>query len=179
MDSPCSINTRQRSVRGSWPNPRVWCTSSVIGSHFGRPCCQLRGSVRCPSSLEIHLASGAVSPLFLPPWGVGLLPGAWGASFKRNADGARGIFRKCRASVGCSSAPGPTLKRPYAVFLRLVGRMINSVDQNHVTQPRVIPFAEWTDSPLPHWTLSPRSTNYCLTRFTCILFLLLEYMFFY
>ena len=29
---------------------------------------------------------------------------------------------------------------------------------------------------LPHWTLSFLSTNYCLTRFTCILFLLLEYI---
>ena len=28
----------------------------------------------------------------------------------------------------------------------------------------------------PHWTLSFLSTNYCLTRFTCILFLLLEYI---
>ena len=29
------------------------------------------------------------------------------------------------------------------------------------------------------WTLTFLSTNYCLTRFTCILFLLHEYMFFY
>ena len=29
---------------------------------------------------------------------------------------------------------------------------------------------------LPHWTFSFLSTNYCLTRFTCILFLLLEYI---
>ena len=29
---------------------------------------------------------------------------------------------------------------------------------------------------LPHWTLNFLSTNYCLTRFTCIFFLLLEYI---
>ena len=29
---------------------------------------------------------------------------------------------------------------------------------------------------LPHWTLSFQSTNYYLTRLTCILFLLLEYI---
>ena len=32
---------------------------------------------------------------------------------------------------------------------------------------------------LPHWTHSFPSTNYCLTRFTCILFLLLEYTCFF
>ena len=46
MNSPYSKNTRQQSVRWSRPNPRVWCTSPVVGSHFGRPCCRLHGSGR-------------------------------------------------------------------------------------------------------------------------------------
>ena len=119
MDSPSPINTRQRNVRGTWPNLRVWCTSAVVGSHFGRPCCQLRGSVRCASSLEIPLASGDRPPSLLPPSGrLGLLAGAQGAPFKENVNQARGIFRKCRGGgAGCGLVPGPTLKRPCAVFL--------------------------------------------------------------
>ena len=111
MDSPSSINTRQRRVRGCWPDPCVWCTSPVVGSHFGRPCCQLHGSVRCASSLEIPLVSGGRRPDFYSFRGVRFIAWRLTRPFKGKADGVRGIFRKCRARVGCGPAPGPTLKK--------------------------------------------------------------------
>ncbi len=40
-----------------------------------------------------------------------LSPGAWGAPNQGNADGAVGIFGKCRARVGYGPAPGPTIKK--------------------------------------------------------------------
>ena len=42
---------------------------------------------------------------------LGSSPGALGASNKGNADGAVGIFGKCRARVCYSPAPGPTIKK--------------------------------------------------------------------
>ena len=83
------------------------------------------------------------------------------------------VFFKVR--VGCSPAPGPTLKRRCAILIRLVGRKINTVDQTYMTQPRVIPLAQWADSRYPTG-LCFLLTNHCLTRFPCILFLLLEYI---
>ena len=50
------------------------------------------------------------------------------------------------------------------------------LNKTHVTQSRVIPLELWMDSRVPHWTLSFLLTNYCLTRFPCIFFLLLEYI---
>ena len=38
-----------------------------------------------------------------------------------------GYFSKCRARVGCGPAPGPTLKRPCAIIIRLVGQKTNTV----------------------------------------------------
>ena len=76
---------------------------------------------------------GASTKAFTPLRGVGLLPSTWGAPFKGNADEARSIFRKCS-----SPAPGPTLKRPCAILIRLVGLKTNTVDLTHVTQLRVI-----------------------------------------
>ena len=87
IESPSSINTRQRSVRGVdqtpvfGQHPCVWCASPVVGSHFGQSCCQQRDSVRCASSLETPLASGSRSPGFYSFGRVGLLPGAWGDPF--------------------------------------------------------------------------------------------------
>ena len=43
-----------------------------------------------------------------------------------NADGAVGIFGKCRARVGYGPAPGPTIKRPFATLARWVGRSTNT-----------------------------------------------------
>ena len=74
----------------------------------------------------------AIPPDVVPLQGGGLLLGTWDAPFKANAYGARGIFRICQARVGCGPAPGPTFKRPCTVFLRLVGRMINTVGQTPV-----------------------------------------------
>ena len=45
---------------------------------------------------------------------------------KGNADGAVGIFGKCRARVGYGPAPGPTIKRPFATLTRKVGRSTNT-----------------------------------------------------
>ena len=131
LDSPSSINTRQRGVQQSrfrhtclvrlfiW-----WITLRPAG---------------CASSQEIPLASEG-RPQAFTPLGVGLLPGACGAPFKGNADWARGIFRKCQTRVGCDPEPGPSLKRSCTVFLRLVGRMIN------------------TDDPDPHHTITCNTT---------------------
>ena len=46
--------------------------------------------------------------LLLPSGRLGLSPGAWGTPNKGNADGAVGIFGKCRARVGYGPAPGST-----------------------------------------------------------------------
>ena len=111
------------SAVGQPPPHRVWCVFPVGGSHFGRPCCRLHGSVGCTSSLEILLALGGHPQALTLFGGVRLI--AW--RLRRLSFGeCRGIFAKCRARMGCGPAPGPTLKRPCAVFLRLVGRMINS-----------------------------------------------------
>ena len=61
--------------------------------------------------LEISFGLRGPSPrLLLPSGRLGLSPGVWGAPNKGNADGAVGIFRKCRARVGYGPAPGPTEK---------------------------------------------------------------------
>ena len=86
MDSPFFINTRQRS----WPNPRVWSASPVVWG-------ALRSAVFCsawlgqvlPQHWRFPPASGSNPPGFYP---LGLLPGAWSAPNKENADRAEGIF---------------------------------------------------------------------------------------
>ena len=141
MDSP-SYNTRQRSIRGSRPNSRVWCASPVDGSHFGRPWCQLHGSGR------VCLGTGDPSGLRGPyPKALTLFGGvkliAWRLRRPSLGECRRGLryFSKCRARVGCGPAPGPNLKRPCAILIRLVGRKTNTVYQTHVTQSHVIPLA--------------------------------------
>ena len=54
-------------------------------------------------------------------------------------------------------------------------RSVRGINQTHVTITcdTTCVVDGWS---LPHWTLSFLLTNYCLTRFTCILFLLLEYI---
>ena len=85
---------------------------SVVGSHFERPCWLRRGSGRVRlGSWIFPTASGGLPPRLLPPsWGLGWSPGAWDGPNKGNADGAVGIFWKCRARVGYGLAPGPTKK---------------------------------------------------------------------
>ena len=73
---------------------------------------------------------------------------------------------KCWAWVGCGPVPGPTLKRPCAILVLSVGRKIDTADSTLSGRIVATP-----------WTLSFLLTNYCLTRFTCILFLLLEYIY--
>ena len=154
-------------------NPRVWCASPVVGSHFGWPCYQLHGSVRCASIIgDPSGLSGLSLHAFIPL--RGLLPGSWSAPFKENADGARGIFRKCRARVGFGPAPGPPIKRPCTVLLRFVGWMMNAVDPD----PRDTITCNTTCVVGNSRYSSGLSANYCLTQFTCLLLLLLEYMFF-
>ena len=66
-----------------------------------------------------HTSAGCV-------WGTVLVgcvsPGGWGASLLWNADGTRNILGTAGHVWANVPAPGPTLKRPCAVFLRLVGR---------------------------------------------------------
>ena len=57
---------------------------------------------------DFLLPQGAFPQAFTPFGGLGLSPGAWGAPNKRNADGAVGIFGKCRAHVGYGPALEPT-----------------------------------------------------------------------
>ena len=73
---------------------------------------------------------GGPSPRLLPPlcvcvWGYCLAPEA--PLLRGNADGAQGHFRKYRVRVNSGPAPGSSLKMPCAVFLGLVGRIINIV----------------------------------------------------
>ena len=56
------------------------------------------------STSDFLRAQGAIPPGFYS-LGRGVLPGA---PNKGNADGALGIFRKCRARVGSGPAHGPT-----------------------------------------------------------------------
>ena len=66
----------------------------------------------CLGAWGIPSASGGHPPrLLLPSGRLGSSPGAWGAPNKGNADGAVGIFGKCRARVGYGPAPGPTIKK--------------------------------------------------------------------
>ena len=62
--------------------------------------------------LEVSFGLRGPSPQAFTSFGrVGELPGAWGAPNQGNADGAVGIFGKCRARVGYGPAPGPTIKK--------------------------------------------------------------------
>ena len=194
MDSSSSINTRQRSFRGTWPNPRVWFAFPVVWGSlrsavfwstqlgrafpqhwrfppavlagmptgpkvflamleacglracdrthlkkvlyytrsfggvrdrlldqtpvFGAPlhllgrtsaCCFVNYAAR--SGVPRHWRSlwpqGAVHQVFPPLWGVGLLPGAWGA-FSREMSTGTEVFLKMPGAyelfqIACSS----------------------------------------------------------------------------
>ena len=66
----------------------------------------------CLGSWIISFGLRGPSPrLLLPSGRLGSSPGAWGATNKGNADGAVGIFEKCRARVGYGPVPGPTKKK--------------------------------------------------------------------
>ena len=52
----------------------------------------------------------------------------------------------------------------------------DGVNQITLIPSRVFLSAKWTDCRYQPWTFSFLLTNYCLTRFTCILFLLLGYI---
>ena len=52
-----------------------------------------------------------------------------------NADGALGIFGKCRARVGYGPVLEPTKKRPYATLSHSVGRGTNTAASYHIYQP--------------------------------------------
>ena len=94
--------------------------SPVVGSHFGRTClilARIRPGV--PRYWLFPSVSGGLPPRLLPPsGGLGSSPGAWGAPNKGNADGAVGIFGKCRTRVGYGPATGPILKRSCAILAR-------------------------------------------------------------
>ena len=52
--------------------------------------------------------------------------GAWGESFKENADGARGIFGTARRVWATALRLDPPKKWPCATLVRLVGRITNT-----------------------------------------------------
>ena len=76
---------------------------------------------------------------------------------------------------GCGFTSGPTLKKALCYICLVVGRRTNKVHQSachnhmwyHLRSGQIV---------TPHWTRNFLSTNYYLTRFTWILFLLLEYI---
>ena len=134
IDLPSSINTRQRSVRG--PNQ-----SLVFGAPLqllsrtsvGWPCCRRHGSSRVwfgtrdPSSHREPPAKG----LTLFGWARLIAWRLWRAFLGECRRGPR-YFWEFRAHVSFGPAPGPTLKRPCAAFLWLMGREINTADQTPV-----------------------------------------------
>ena len=84
------------------------------------------------SALEIPLAPGGrpcpqVLTLFGRVWLI-----AWHRGRPSLGECWRGpkYVKKCPARVGYGSAPGPTLKRPCTILIRLVGRMTNSTLSN-------------------------------------------------
>ena len=100
------------------------CASPVVGSHFGRSCCELH------SSGHVWLipgdTSGGRSQGFNPlrrGWVYRLAPGV---PLLEKCWQSPGHFWKCRARVGSGPAPEPTLKRPCAILVRLVGWKTNN-----------------------------------------------------
>ena len=73
-----------------------------------------------------HWRFPPASEAFTPYRGLGLLPGAWGAPNKWNADGAEGIFRNARLGIFCNARRGPTLKTVLCHTCPVVGRMTNT-----------------------------------------------------
>ena len=67
------------------------------------------------------------SPQTFTPFGkVGFIARRLRPPNKGNADGAVGIFGKCRAHVGYGPAPRPTEKRPCVTLARKVRRSTNT-----------------------------------------------------
>ena len=98
------------------------------GTHFSRPCWQrhrsywvclvedlFSSSLRGPSPQALTLFRG-VRLIAWRPRRPSLGEGRWSPRY----------FWKCRARVGFSLAPGPTLKRPCAVLARSVGCATNT-----------------------------------------------------
>ena len=81
----------------------------------------LVGRAGCGADVAGCVLVAGFFPRLLPPSGWGDRPAPEG-----NADGAVGIFGKCRAGVGYGPAPGPTKKRPCATLSRSVGRGTNT-----------------------------------------------------
>ena len=70
IDSPSSINTRQRERQ---TGARQWCTSPVVGSHFGRPCCALHSFGQVPQHWTYLWPKGTVPPALTLFGGVWLI----------------------------------------------------------------------------------------------------------
>ena len=91
----------------------------VDRTHFAGPC--LAGASIWPGVaclLEIFLRpQGATPQAFTPLWGLALLPGAWGAPIKENADGAEDIFGNAGRVWAMALRPDPTQKRPCAILI--------------------------------------------------------------
>ena len=103
----------------------------VDGSHFGRPWCQRHGSGRMCLVFWTYLEpQGAVSLALTLLGGVRFI--AWRLRHHLLGECRRGPshFWECRTRLGYGPAPRPTLKRPCATLVRLVGRPTNTVLQD-------------------------------------------------
>ena len=91
-----------------------YCTSLVVGLHFGRPCYLRQGSGQvCLGTWRFSQALGGLPPRLLPPSGrLGLFSGAWGALNKGNANGAACIFGNARRVWALVQRPDPPKKSP-------------------------------------------------------------------
>ena len=115
------------------------CTNPVDGAHFGRPWYQRHGSGRvyhvsrygsqpklswCPAFASGRYSSSLKGPSLQA---LTLLLGARFITWRQRRPFLRGCrrspkhFGECRAYLGYSPAPGPTLKKPCATLTRLMG----------------------------------------------------------
>ena len=104
---------------GPTPGPTIKRPCAIFARSVGRATNIASSSL---ANFELILRSqGAFPPgfyLFLEGWVYCPTPEA---PQKGNADGTEGIFGTCRMRVGYGPAPGPTIKRPCAIFARSVG----------------------------------------------------------
>ena len=97
-----------------------WRAFQSIGHTFVSRACLGHGSGWVLAYwLEISSCLRGDPPSFYSLRGFGLLPGAWGTSYK-------GYFWLCRTRAGFDPATGPTLKTALCQICTLVGRMINT-----------------------------------------------------
>ena len=143
MDSPFSINTRQRERQVESTNQRCFA-SRVVGSHFVPQCYALHGSCRvCLITGDTSVRKGPSPPPRLKHTSEGLAPEV--PNFRWMLTGSK-AFLGLPGTCGLWSCARTHLKWFCATLVRLVGRITNTSSPISVTQSRVIPFVLWLDS---------------------------------